>query len=272
MSGPAFHTLQLERDGAVTWLRLNRPARLNALTEESFDELAAAFRTVRAAAQTRVLVVTGNGRGFCAGSDVEGLQARFGWSAPQQLERFERMGREVVLGLYDLAIPTIAAINGPASGGGLSLALACDMRVASDVATIKCGYTAMGLIPDLGATYFLPRAIGMSRACRLLWTNSRLSASEALAIGLIDEVTPASELTAHVAALAAGIAAAPQLAVRLGRAVMRAGSHAALADALEAEGLAQSACLQSADHHDRVHAFVQQHRSAVERHLAMKAE
>jgi 2-(1,2-epoxy-1,2-dihydrophenyl)acetyl-CoA isomerase len=185
MSFPAFQTLQLERDGAVTWLRLNRPACLIALTAESFDELAGALQAIGADVETRVVVLTGNGRGFCAGSDIDGLQDRFAWSAPRQRERFEGMGRNVVQALHGLAMPTIAAINGPASGGGLSLALACDLRVASDAAFMRCGYTAIGLIPDLGATHFLPRVIGMSRACRLLWTNQQLTASEALAIGLV---------------------------------------------------------------------------------------
>ncbi len=271
MSWPVFQTLHLERDGAVTWLRLNRPTRLNALTEESFAEVGAALQAVGTDAETRVCVLTGNGRGFCAGSDVEGLKHRLGRSAPQQVERFERMAREVVLRLHGLAVPTIAAINGPASGGGLSLALACDIRVASDAATIGFGYTAMGLIPDLGATYFLPRVIGLSRACRLLWTNSQLTASEALELGLVDDVAPAREFSARTAALATAIAAAPQLAVRLGRSVMRAGSHAALADALDAEGRAQSVCLQSADHRDRVHAFLQGRRSSAGGPSALRA-
>jgi 2-(1,2-epoxy-1,2-dihydrophenyl)acetyl-CoA isomerase len=257
MSEPAFQTLQMARDGAVTWLRLNRPARLNALTEESVAELAAGLRAVRADGATRVVVLTGAGRGFCAGSDVEGMEERLAWSAPRQVRRFQRMGREVVLALHDLAVPTIAAINGPVSGGGLSLALACDLRVASDEAAFRFGYTAMGLIPDLGATYFLPRVIGLSRACQLLWTDARLTAAEALAIGLVSEVAAASAFSARVAALAADIAAAPPLAVRLGRAALRAASQGGLAEALDAEGLVQSVCLQSADHRERVHAFLQ---------------
>lgn len=256
MSWPAFATLQLEGDGAVVWLRLNRPARLNALTEESFADLGAALAAVTAGGAARVLIVTGNGRGFCAGSDVDALRDRFGWTAAEQLERFERMGREVVRGLYDLAIPTIAAVNGPASGGGLSLALACDIRVASDAAMVRFGYTAMGLIPDLGATFFLPRVIGRSRACRLLWTNAEVSAAEALSVGLVDEVVPAHELGRRVAALAADIASAPVAAVRLGRAALRAGCDGTLAEALDAEAAAQSLCLGSAEHRDRVEAFL----------------
>ncbi len=271
MSWPTFNTLQLQRDGPATWLRLNRPARLNALTEESFAELGAAVSAIAADADTRVLVVTGNGRGFCAGSDVDALRERFGWTAAQQLERFARMNREVVLGLYELPVPTIAAVNGPASGGGLSLALACDIRVGADAATIRCGYTAMGLIPDLGATYFLPRAIGLSRTCRLLWTNSELTAADALALGLLDEMVPASELAAHVAALAAHIAAAPPLAVRLGRAALRAAASGTLAAALDAEGVAQSICLQSADHRDRVQAFLRRRAANARRSSATGA-
>ncbi|MFQ5666827.1 MAG: enoyl-CoA hydratase/isomerase family protein [Candidatus Binatia bacterium] len=258
MRWPTFQTLQLEGDGGVTWLRFNRPARLNALTEESFAELAAALRTLRADAETRVLVLTGNGRGFCSGSDVQELHKRIDWAAHRQLERLQLLGREVVLGLYELPVPTVAAINGPASGGGLSVALACDMRLASADATIVCGYTAMGLMPDLGATYFLPRIVGRSRACRLLWTNEHLTASQALAIGLVDDVLPATELRAGVAGLASRIAAAPQLAVRLGRAALRSASHGSLAAALEGEAAAQSLCLQSADHRDSVRAFLEQ--------------
>ncbi len=257
MSWPVFQTLCLERDGAVTWLRLNRPARLNALTEESFQELAAAFRAVASSAETRVLVLTGNGRGFCVGSDIAGLGERAAWGAVRQRQRFEGLGQEVVLPLYGLAIPTIAAVNGPASGGGLSLALACDIRIASDAATISCGFTGMGLVPDLGATYLLPRTVGLSRACRLVWTNDRLTASEAATVGLLDEVVPAGEFTEHVASLAARIGSAPQLAVRLGRAAMRAATYAALSEALNVEAVAQSLCLDSDDHRERVRKFLQ---------------
>ncbi len=255
MRWPAFQTLELESAGAVTWLRLNRPARLNALTEESFGDLAAAWRAVAADAETRVLVLTGKGRGFCAGSDVDGLQERTGWSAVRQRTRFDRLGRDVVLGLYNLGLPTIACINGPVSGGGLSLALACDIRMASEEAVFAFGWTGVGLVPDLGATYFLPRVIGLSQAYRLLWTNARRSASEALALGLVDEILAPDVLAERVAALAAQIAAAPQLAVRLGRTALRAASHATLAEALETEAAVQSLCLQSADHRDTVQAF-----------------
>lgn len=257
MSWPVFQTLELERDGAVTWLRLNRPARLNALTEESFAELAAALRAVKADADTHVLVLTGSGRGFCSGSDVSELHARLEWSAPRQVERLRGLGREIVLGLHGLSVPSIAAINGPASGGGLSLALACDLRVASEEATLNFGFTAVGLIPDLGATYHLPRLLGMSRACHLLWTNARLTAPQALAAGLVDEVAPAGELDTRTAALAAQIAAAPQLAVRLGRLAMRWAKQGGLEEALEAEAVAQSLCLQSSDHREGVRVFLE---------------
>lgn len=256
MSWPIYETVQLEREGAVTWLRLNRPARLNALTEEGCSELAGALQAVDADADTRILVLTGNGRGFCSGSDVEGMQQRLERSAAQQLERLERLGRDVVLRLYGLRVPTVAAINGPASGGGLSLALACDIRIASDAATIAVGYTAVGLIPDLGATYFLPAVIGLSRACHLLWTNARITASEALAVGLVDRVAPAAEFAGQATALAAQIAAAPPLAVRLGRQALRRASRSSLEEALGVEAVAQSLCLQSADHQEGVRAFL----------------
>jgi 2-(1,2-epoxy-1,2-dihydrophenyl)acetyl-CoA isomerase len=256
MSGPTFETLQLERDGAVTWLRLNRPACLNALTEQSFAELGAALRAVEADGDTGILVLTGNGRGFCSGSDVAGLQERLGYSTARQLERLERLGRDVVLRLHGLTVPTVAAINGPAAGGGLSLALACDIRIASDEATIGFGYTAVGLIPDLGATYFLPSVIGVSRACYLLWTNARLTAPQALAIGLVDSIAPAAEFATRAATLAAQVAAAPRLAVRLGRQALRRASRTGLEEALEAEAVAQSLCLQSSDHREGVRAFL----------------
>lgn len=257
MSWPTFQTLQLEREGAVTWLRLNRPARLNALTEESFSELAAALHAVDADGDTRAMVLTGTGRGFCSGSDVEGMRERLGYSATQQRTRLERLGRDVVLRLHRLRVPTVAAINGPASGGGLSLALACDMRIAADEATIGVGYTAVGLIPDLGATYFLPSIIGVSRACHLLWTNALLTAPQALAIGLVDGVVPAGEFAARTSALAAQIAAAPPLAVRLGRQALRRASRLELEEALDVEAVAQSVCLQSLDHHEGVRMFLE---------------
>ncbi len=258
MRWPSFRTLELESDGPITWLRLNRPERLNALTEESFAELGAALRAVAGDPETHVAVLTGNGRGFCAGSDLEGLESRFEWTAADQWARFQRLGKEVVLGLHELPVPTLAAINGPVSGGGLSLALACDIRIAAAAATFSTAFAGVGLIPDLGATYFLPRAIGLGRAFRLVWTNERLLAGDALKLGLVDEVVAASELEGRVRALAAQIASAPQTAVRLARAALRAGCHARLADALDAEAAAQSACLQSAEHRERVRELLAQ--------------
>lgn len=256
MSTPAFQTLKLERSGAQAWLRLNRPERLNALTEQSCAELAEALRAVEADAAIRVLVLTGCGRGFCAGSDVEGMRERLEWSAARQLERFQRLGREIVLPLHRLRVPTLAAINGPASGGGLSLALACDLRIATESATIGFGFTGVGLIPDLGATYFLPRQIGLARACRLVWSNARLTAREALDVGLVEEVVPVADFESRVQALAALIAAAPELAVRLGCMAMRSASEGSLEEALEAEARAQNLCLRSQDHRERVLAFL----------------
>ncbi len=255
MSSPTYQSLELERDGPVTWLRLARPARLNALTEELFGELAAALREIDADGATRAVVLTGKGRGFCAGSDVAGLEERFSCTAAEQLDRLTRLGRDVVLALHGLAVPTIAAVNGAAAGGGLSLALACDVRLASEQASFTFAYGAIGLVPDLGASYFLPRVLGLSRAHRLLWTNARLSATDALAAGLVDEVVAVGELAPRAADLATRVAAAPQLALRLGRIALRRGGEGGLEEALDAEAIAQSICLQSTEHREAVRAF-----------------
>jgi enoyl-CoA hydratase/carnithine racemase len=193
--------------GAVTTITLNRPEKLNAFAGTMREDLLAALR----AAEGRVVVITGAGRAFCAGGDVE-LMA--GLQREQNVIAFRKLldaGRDVVLQIATMPQPVIAAINGIATGAGYNLALACDYRIASDEAKLGETFVRIGLHPDWGGTWLLPRLVGRSRAFELLASGRIIDAREALAIGMVDRVV--SDLAAEVHALARTLADAPPIAI-----------------------------------------------------------
>ena len=244
--------VELTRDGAVLTVTLNRPDVLNALDAAMHKAFAAGLREARAA-DVRALVVTGEGRGFCVGQDVTEFRERSGSIADHLRENYHPN----VLALRALEKPVIAAVNGPAAGAGLSLACACDLRIASEQAVFVPAFIALGLVPDSGGSYFLSRLLGPARAFEWMTSNRRLGAAEALAWGLVSEVVPADALEARAAEVAAAYAAGPTRGFGMTKRLFEHASLATLEEQLEREAQLQSAATGSADFAEGVAAFLE---------------
>ena len=250
--------VRMEVADRVATLTLNRPEKLNAFKDDMRDALVPALERVAADAEVRVLVITGAGRAFSAGGDIQhmvDLKTR-GASYEEFLPMLDA-GRLAARQLMALKVPTIAAINGPAAGGGLNLALACDLRIASDRATLGETFVRLGLHIDWGGAYHLPRLVGVSKALELCWLGDMIEAAEAHRIGLVNRVVPHERFDAEVGAWSRRLATAPQTSVRLTKATLTASLERSLAECLEAEIEAQAACWESPDVAEGTRAFLE---------------
>lgn len=251
-------TILLSVESAVATITLHRPERLNAFAGDMRERLVAALDRVGADPGVGVLVITGAGRAFCSGGDIGHMvdlqrqHAPFAALAPL-LDR----GRDIVTRLAALPVPVIAAVNGVAAGAGCNLALACDVRLASDAATFGETFVRIGLHPDWGGTFALPRLAGVAKAMELCWTGEMIGADEALRCGLVQRVWPAAEFDASWRAWAARLAAAPRASVRAAKRTLRASLHRTLDQCLAAEADAQAACWASPDAAEGLAAFVE---------------
>jgi 2-(1,2-epoxy-1,2-dihydrophenyl)acetyl-CoA isomerase len=202
-----------ETNDAVTTITLNRPEKLNAFSGTMREDLLAALQTAEADPACRVVVITGAGRAFCAGGDVEFMA---GLQKNGDVARFQKLldaGGRIVMQIAEMAKPVIASVNGIAAGAGCNLALACDYRIASEAAKFSETFVRIGLQPDWGGTWFLPRLVGPGRALEMMMTGRMVDASEALAIGMADRVVPVDALVNETAKLARTIADGPPLAI-----------------------------------------------------------
>ena len=213
-------------DGIAT-ITLNRPEKLNALTPALCDDLIASLKTAANDASIRVLVITGAGRAFCAGADLTILGS--------DGDTLVRAGRDIALLIRSAPQPVIAAVNGAAAGGGANLALACDYTVAADTATIGEVFAKLGLGPDWGGSYFLPRLVGTARALELLWSARMVPAAEAHALGLFSRVVPADRLETEVRTLALAWATFPALSLRRTKEAIYQSLDATLPEMLDCE-------------------------------------
>lgn len=213
-------------DGIAT-VTLNRPEKLNALTRELCDALIAALRRAANDAAVRAIVLTGAGRAFCAGADLT-ILGRDG-------DALVAAGRELALLIRSAPKPVLAAVNGAAAGGGANLALACDYRVAAEPATIGQVFAKLGLGPDWGGSFFLPRLVGTARALELLWSARMVAATEAHALGLFDRVVAADRLETEVRTLAAAWATFPALSLARAKAAIYRSLDATLPEMLDFE-------------------------------------
>ncbi|HTO90860.1 MAG TPA: enoyl-CoA hydratase [Candidatus Sulfotelmatobacter sp.] len=235
------------RDGLAV-VTLNRPEKLNAFGDDMRERLAGALDHVAARADARVLVITGAGRAFCSGGDVKHMAAlKRGGAPPDALTPLLAAAERVITKLAALPIPTIAAINGPAAGAGLNLALACDLRLASEQATFVESFVRIGLVPDWGGTYFLPRFVGLARALELIWLGESIDANEAQRLGLVSHVWPPASFERSWREFAARLAASPATSVRLAKRLLRDSRHRALAECLALENEAQKSCWAAPD-------------------------
>jgi len=223
----AYERILVEIADHIGTVTLNRPDKLNAFDPDMCDDLLEALRMLTSADAVRVIVLTGAGRGFCAGADLSALGTH-GY-------HLVRAGKDIVLTIRNGPKPVLAAVNGAAAGGGANLALACDYRVASDQASIGQVFHKLGLVPDWGGSYFLPRLAGTSKALELVWSARMVAAPEAAALGLFDQVVPHASLEAETAALAQAWAAMTPGAVGIAKRALYHSERVSLEDALDLE-------------------------------------
>jgi 2-(1,2-epoxy-1,2-dihydrophenyl)acetyl-CoA isomerase len=246
-------TLDYARDGAVATLTLNRPQVLNSFCAAMHADLAAVFTTIEQDPTVRCVVLTGAGRGFCAGQD---LGEAGGAGTGDAGERLERLYNPLILRMRRLPVPIICAVNGVAAGAGASLALACDIVLAARSAKFIQAFVRIGLVPDAGSTWFLPRLVGDARARALAMTGDPIEAAQAAEWGLIWRCVDDTELAGETRALAARLAALPTRAIALIKQAFLAGASNDLAAQLQLERALQREAGATADAREGVAAFI----------------
>jgi 2-(1,2-epoxy-1,2-dihydrophenyl)acetyl-CoA isomerase len=250
--------LDVRRQGAAAWVTLNRPEALNALDAATKDALVAALREAADDPAVRAVALTGGGRAFCVGQDLRELeQAYREGRAPDLADALERHYAPICRLLAEMPKPTVAVLNGVAAGAGVSLALACDLRLASSTARFRLAFAGIALIPDAGSTWHLPRVVGLSRAMEIALLGDWVEADQALRFGLVNRVWPAEEFERQAAEAVAGLAAGPTLAFARTKTLFRDHLEVGLAEALAGEAKAQVASGQTSDHLEGVSAFLE---------------
>ena len=248
------------QEGAVRTITLNRPKSLNSFTTAMHVELAAAFEAAAADAGVRCVVLTGAGRGFCAGPDLsDPAMARSeipGAAPPDVGSLIERFYKPLALRIRSMPVPVIAAVNGVAAGAGASIALGCDMVIAARSASFIQAFSKIGLVPDAGSTWLLPRLVGRATALGLAMTGDKLPAEQAQQMGMIWRCVDDVMFSAEVAAVAARLAGMPVKALAATRATIDASMHLGFAEALSMEGEWQSRLSAAPDHLEGVAAFL----------------
>ena len=244
--------VETTREGAVLTITLNRPDVLNAFNAELHRGFAAALRDARDGG-VRAVVITGAGRGFCVGQDLTEFREAAGDIAARLRDNYHPNIRAI----RALEKPVIAAVNGAAAGAGMSLACACDLRIAADSATFVPAFINIGLIPDSGGSYFVTRILGPARAFEWLASGKRLTAAEAHAWGLVSEVTEAAALPARAAELGAQLADLPTRGVGMTKRLLDHAVTASLEDQLEREAQLQAAATRTEDFKEGVAAFLE---------------
>jgi 2-(1,2-epoxy-1,2-dihydrophenyl)acetyl-CoA isomerase len=243
------------RDGPIATLLLNRPEKLNALDEAEQHGLAEAFATIAHDHSVRVAIITGAGRGFCAGGDIETLSRLKTSHHSATLRSLLEDANNLVQAIRRLPIPVVASVNGPAAGAGLSLALACDLRIASDRATFVQAFLKIGLHPDWGGTFFLPRHVGIARAMEMFLLGDPVNATEAQRIGLVNFVVPHEQLEIETRKLAERLALLPSLPVSLLKEALYTRLETHLDSIMDHEVEAQMKCFESDDFAEGLRAF-----------------
>jgi 2-(1,2-epoxy-1,2-dihydrophenyl)acetyl-CoA isomerase len=253
----SYEHVLLERTDGIGTITLNRPDKLNAFAGRMRQEIAEAVREMAADAGVRVLVITGVGRAFCAGADIGYMRDLLEQRDTDGFAELVEAGRHAVTAVRETPKPVIAAINGPAAGGGANLALACDIRIASDRASLGQTFNRIGLHPDWGGTYFLPRLVGPSKALELIFSGEMIGADEGLRIGLFSKVVPHDTLLDEAHAMAAMLAQKPPRALALAKRAVYASGDASLAEVLDRELAHQLECFQTTDAREGLAAFLE---------------
>lgn len=259
-----YQTIVLEKKDNISTLTLNRPEKLNALSPQMMAELVHALRDVSRDNETRVLVITGAGRGFCSGADLSPRASDQAASSDEEEKAEESedltlkgFAREAPLILSGMKKPVIAAINGVAVGGGCTFTLACDIRIASETARFSIPLTRVGFTFELGSSYFLSRVVGIGKACELVFTGRMIDAKEAKEIGLVNQVVPADQLTEITYEMASNIAEAAPQAQEISKMGLYQGLNADLPTQLRWEVLANGYLGGTEDRKEAIKAFME---------------
>lgn len=257
MKKPNTFLYEVDNSGVAT-ITLNRPERLNALTFGVYHELTETLAALRTETALRVVVITGAGRAFCSGGDVHDIIGELFSRDMEGLLEFTHLTCELVRNIRALPKPVIASLNGTTAGAGACIALAADIRIASEEAKIAFLFVKVGLSgADMGAAYLLPRVVGLAKATELLFTGDFVSAQEAERIGLYNQVVPSTQLTAVTREFAERLAQGPSFALAKTKEMLNRELDLSLNAALECEAQAQAICMQHPDYREAYEAFVE---------------
>ena len=252
-----YEQIDITEDSGITTITLNRPEKLNALAGHMRRDLAEALETAASERNVHVVVITGAGRAFCAGGDVAAMAELIERHDAEEFSRLLGSARRVVTSIRQMTKPVIASVNGPAFGAGCNLALACDLRIASTTATFNQSFAKVGLHPDWGGTYFLPRLVTPNKACEMFFLGETMSADEALRLGVVNYVVEPAELEAETRKLAERLRDAPAIALGGAKQAVYMSQAAELEEMLRFETEAQMRCFESQDGAEGLRAFLE---------------
>lgn len=255
-----YKTILVQREGNVATIILNRPNKLNAMGPGLMSDMTNAMSELEQDDGIRAVIVTGAGRAFCAGGDVYELLAPS--KEPMKILGLAHDGARMVSAMRNLPKPMIAAVNGPAIGGGFNIALACDIIIASENATFCSAFMTLGLHPDTGGIYFLTRLIGVARVCELVFTGKTIKAQEADKIGLVNRVVPPEQLMAVSKELATQLANGPSKAIALAKASIYQSLNMDMASVLELEARSVGMSIATEDAKEAIDAFMEKRKIA----------
>jgi 2-(1,2-epoxy-1,2-dihydrophenyl)acetyl-CoA isomerase len=260
-----YENINVDFDGGIATITLNRPEKLNAFAGHMRRDLAESLEHASSDPEVRVVVITGAGRAFSTGADVARMGELMDGGDADEFRRLLGAGRRVLTAIRQMLKPVVAAVNGPAYGAGFNVALACDIRIAAESATFSQSFVKVGLHPDWGGSFFLPRAVPSNLACEMFFLGDAIDAARAYQLGLVNRVVPDAELAAEARALAERLRAAPQASVAAAKRAVYMSEHESLERMLQYETEAQLQCFQSREARERVRAFLERHTPRVEK-------
>lgn len=252
-----YDHIRLELEAGIATVTLDRPEKLNAFAGHMRRDLAEALERAASDKAVRVVVVTGAGRAFCAGADVAYMNELMQRDDVEEFTRLLGAGRRVLTAIRQMSKPVVASINGPAYGAGFNLALACDIRLAAESATFSQSFVKVGLHPDWGGTYFLPRVVPTNIACEMFFLGEAFDARRAHHFGIVNRVLPDAELASETRRLAERLRDAPHASVAQAKRAVYMSEEESLERMLQYETEAQIRCFQSREARERVRAFLE---------------
>jgi 2-(1,2-epoxy-1,2-dihydrophenyl)acetyl-CoA isomerase len=252
-----YEHIDITADSGIMTITLNRPEKLNALAGHMRRDLAEALEAASSERNVHVVVITGAGRAFCAGGDVAAMAELIERGDAEEFSRLLGSARRVITAIRQMTKPVVASINGPAFGAGFNLALACDLRIASRTASFSQSFAKVGLHPDWGGTYFLPRLVTPNKACEMFFLGDAMDAAEALRLGVVNYVVEPEELERETRKLAERLRAAPAVALGAAKQAVYLSQAAELEEMLRYETEAQMRCFESQDCAEGLRSFLE---------------